>query len=129
MKLKLIKACFIYLVALSLFACAVVSDEPALDERLAEYGYRPGESIEQLDSYQVADWQYLDDRHLLFSNGEAEYYLLSFRASCSMLRSADRLAFKPQSAGLSRFDSAILSNATALAHCEIEAISMVYPSE
>ncbi len=128
MKLRMIKACFVQLAVLSLFACAVVNDEPALDERLAEYGYRPGENVEKVDSYQVGDWQYLDERHLIFGNGE-DHYLLSLNANCPALQSAEHLAFKPRSAALRRLDDAIFTSATTLAHCEIEAISKVYPSE
>ena len=129
MKIRRIKIGFAQLVAVSLIGCAMVQDEPALDERLAEYGYRPGESVDSVDSYQVSDWEYLDDRHLVFSNGEAEHYLLSLRANCSALRSAEKLEFKPISDALTRVDDVIVSNSEALARCTIETISKVYPSE
>jgi hypothetical protein len=96
---------------------------------LAEYGYRPGESVEAVDDYQVTDWQYLDDRHLIFSNNNAEHYLLSLRKNCIALRSAEQLAFKPISDALTRIDDVIASNSEALNRCAIETISMVYPSE
>ena len=129
MKLHGIKIALAQILAVSLIGCAMVKDEPALDERLAEYGYRPGESVEAVDTYQVADWQYLDDRHLIFSNSNAEHYLLSLRKNCIALRSAEQLAFKPISDALTRIDDVIVSNSEELARCEIETISKVYPSE
>ncbi|WP_414729762.1 DUF6491 family protein [Zhongshania aliphaticivorans] len=129
MNLQYIKIGLAQILAVSLIGCALVKDEPALDERLAEYGYRPGESVEAVDDYQVADWQYLDDRHLIFSNNNAEHYLLSLRKNCTALRSAEQLAFKPISDALTRIDDVIASNSEALSRCAIETISMVYPSE
>ncbi|WP_373077723.1 DUF6491 family protein [Zhongshania sp.] len=124
-----VKLGLVQILAVSLVACAVVKDEPALDERLAEYGYRPGESVDGVADYQVSDWQYLDDRHLIFSNSNAEHYLLSLRKNCTALRSAEQLAFKPISGTLTRIDDVVVSNSEELAHCEIETISNVYPSE
>jgi hypothetical protein len=129
MNLQYIKIGLAQILAVSLIGCALVKDEPALDERLAEYGYRPGESVEAVDDYQVTDWQYLDDRHLIFSNNNAEHYLLSLRKNCTALRSAEQLAFKPISDALTRIDDVIASNSEALNRCAIETISMVYPSE
>lgn len=129
MNLQYIKIGLAQILAVSLIGCALVKDEPALDERLAEYGYRPGESVEAVDAYQVADWQYLDDRHLIFSNNNAEHYLLSLRKNCTALRSAEQLAFKPISDALTRIDDVIASNSEALSRCAIETISIVYPSE
>ncbi|MFT4920288.1 MAG: hypothetical protein ACI8RU_002923 [Zhongshania aliphaticivorans] len=129
MNLQYIKIGLAQILAVSLIGCALVKDEPALDERLAEYGYRPGESVEAVDDYQVTDWQYLDDRHLIFSNNNAEHYLLSLRKNCTALRSAEQLAFKPISDALTRIDDVIASNSEMLSRCAIETISMVYPSE
>jgi hypothetical protein len=129
MNLQYIKIGLAQILAVSLIGCALVKDEPALDERLAEYGYRPGESVEAVDDYQVTDWKYLDDRHLIFSNNNAEHYLLSLRKNCTALRSAEQLAFKPISDALTRIDDVIASNSEALNRCAIETISMVYPSE
>ncbi len=124
-----VKLGLVQILAVSLIACAMVKDEPALDERLAEYGYRPGESVDGVADYQVSDWQYLDDRHLIFSNSNAEHYLLSLRKNCAALRSAEQLAFKPISDALTRVDDVIASSSEALSHCAIETISKVYPSE
>ena len=49
MNLQYIKIGLAQILAVSLIGCALVKDEPALDERLAEYGYRPGESVEAVD--------------------------------------------------------------------------------
>ncbi|MDF1691841.1 MAG: DUF6491 family protein [Zhongshania sp.] len=126
---KLIKFGVALCVLASVVACSTVKDERGLDERLAESGYRPGESIDRISSYRISDWTYLDDRHLIFSNGISEHYLVSLNRPCADLRGSQQLAFKTRTNILTRFDEVLVPSDGLPIRCGIEAISKVYRSQ
>ncbi|MBW2941893.1 DUF6491 family protein [Zhongshania aquimaris] len=114
----------------SLLACGGVKDEQmGLDERIAEYGYRPGENIDQIQAYRISDWTYLDDHHLMFSNGLSDHYLISLKNACSELRSSETLAFKTRTSTLTKFDVVIVPQSGVNKRCSIESISRLTPTD
>jgi hypothetical protein len=120
----IIKFTVLILVSFALLACtALIDDAEGLDERLAEYGYRPGQNVDQIQSYQIVDWTYLNSRHLMFSNSVAEYFLISLQLPCIALRDSEVLLFKTRTNSLGKFDELVVSDDGVAKHYSIEAIS------
>jgi len=114
----------------SLLACGGVKDEKmGLDERIAEYGYRPGENVDQIQAYRISDWTYLDDHHFMFSNGLSDHYLISLKNACGELRSSETLAFKTRTSTLTKFDVVIVPQSGVDKRCSIESISRLTPAD
>ena len=130
MNRTVIKFNVLILLCFSLLACtAVIDDAKGLDERLAEYGYRPGQNVDQIQSHQIADWTYLDSRHLMFSNGVAEHYLISLQRPCTALRGSEVLLFKTRTNSLSKFDELVVPEGGVAKHCSIESMSRLIRAE
>lgn len=126
----MIKFNIVILLGFTLIACgSVKDDEMGLDERLAEYGYRPGENVDQIQSYRISDWTYLDSQHIMFSNGLAEQYLVSLKTNCRQLQSSETLLFKTRNSALSKFDEVIVPESGVSKHCSIESISKLHRTE
>lgn len=126
----IIKSNLLILMAFSLLACGgVKEDAKGLDERLADYGFRPGENIDQIQSYRISDWTYLDNRHFMFSNGISEHYLISLKNRCDQLRSTEALVFKTRTNTLTKFDEIIVPEAGVSKRCSIESISKLDRAE
>tara|TARA_R110001592_G_scaffold97408_2_gene279003 strand:+ start:4056 stop:4448 length:393 start_codon:yes stop_codon:yes gene_type:complete len=130
MNRTIIKLNVLILLGFSLLACtAVIEDAKGLDERLAEYGYRPGQNVDQIQSYQITDWTYLDSRHLMFSNGLTEHYLISLQGPCAALRGSEILLFKTRTNSLSKFDELVVPEDGVAKHCSIESMSRLIRAE
>lgn len=130
MNTAIIKFNVLILLSFFLLACGNVKDEKmGLDERLAEYGYRPGENVTQIQSYRITDWTYLDSQHLMFSNGISEHYLISLKNRCSGLSSTEAVLFETRTNVLTKFDEVIVPASGVPTHCSIESISRLTPAE
>ena len=126
----IIKSNLLILMAFSLLACGgVKEDAKGLDERLADYGFRPGENIDQIQSYRISDWTYLDNRHFMVSNCISEHYLISLKNRCDQLRSTEALVFKTRTNTLTKFDEIIVPETGVSKRCSIESISKLDRAE
>ncbi len=128
-QLRRILPILIVFLAAGLAACAAAAPEkPALtrDEQLANLGYRPGEQIDRLSQYRISDWNYLDNKHFLFSSGPTHAYLISLKSPCTELRSVENIAFRTRTESLTPFDDIIVPTSGVPRYCAIESIQKLY---
>jgi len=116
------------LFGLLLGACASApsgDQGPTLEQKLAERGYKAGDSVERIADYRVDGWQYIDNQRVVFSAGPGRDYLVSVRTPCSGLMGADSIGFTSTVSYVTRLDKLVVRDAGFDNPCPIEELREV----
>lgn len=101
-------------------ASAPADKKPTLEQKLAERGYKLGDSVERIAEHRVDGWNYIDSQHVVFSAGPGRDYLVAVRINCPGLMGADGIAFTSTVSYVTKFDKLVVKDAGFDNQCPIE---------
>lgn len=116
--------------SLALAACVSTSEQPSLEQRLSDRGYRQGEAIRDIQNYRLNGWNYLDSKHLIIDTGPSQRYLVSLRIPCHELSTVETIGFTNTAGQLTKFDSILLRDSAGIRRdCPIDNIYKLEKTE
>lgn len=116
-------------ITLTVYAVSVLADSlarpPSLDQLLAAKGYQQGQPVKSIHNYQVTDWAYLDDQHLVLSTTPARNYLITLASPCVGLAFAPAIGFSSTVGDLTPLDKLVLQGDAVKTPCPIRQINQL----
>ena len=77
---------------------------PTLLRRLAELGYRQGETVKSIPVWETQGWEYLDKGHIVLGHAPGRRYLVAFSSPCDNLSFSNRLNIGSTVGAVTRLD-------------------------
>lgn len=119
---------FLHVIAILIFgaltACTGTSTEqPSIEERLAERGYLIGPGDQRLLNYTINGWSSVDDEHLIIRSSVDDEYLIELMGPCINLSSAIFVGFSSPTSRVDSFGEVLVdSPGIGRERCNIEDI-------
>jgi len=113
--------------SLIIYAASVVADSlarpPSVDQLLAAKGFQQGQVVKSIRNYEITNWVYLDDQHLVLSTSPTRDYLITLSWPCQGLAVASGIGFSSTVGDLTPFDKLVIYGDVVKTQCPLRQIN------